>query len=181
LTEMKIRNLLNIFLSGEFLKFGVVGGIGFCVDFGSYFIMTRFLGFSSVYCLGLRGQSSYFGSLAQNASESCSAGHFPLIGATMVSVFLAILSNFFFNKFWTFRKSAGQGDVAKQGISYFGLNIFTYVLNQILVGFFIAELGVLAIFPNYVDILAKMLAVAIVLFFNFFGSKFLIFRKKAAV
>jgi len=174
---MKLSNLVKIFLSGEFIRFAVVGGIGFCVDFGSYMIMTRMLGLRSVFCYGQGTEASYWTMLTQNASESCTASHFPIIIATMISVLLAILSNFLFNKFWTFRKSAGTGHVAKQGLSYFGLNFFTYTMNQLLVGFFISDFGLLRIFPNYVDVSAKILAVGIVLFFNFFGSKFLVFRK----
>lgn len=176
---MKLSNLVKIFLSGEFIRFAVVGGIGFCVDFGSYLVMTRFLGLRSVFCYGLGTEPSYWTALTQNASESCSVSHFPIIMATMISVFLAILSNFLFNKFWTFRKIAGTGDVAKQGASYFGLNFVTYIMNQLLVGFFVSDFGLLRVFPNYVDVLAKVLAVAIVLFFNFFGSKFLVFKRRA--
>ncbi|MDO8512250.1 MAG: GtrA family protein [bacterium] len=174
---MKLSNLLKIFLSGEFIRFAVVGGIGFCVDFGSYLVMTRILGLRSVFCYGLGEQQSYWTALTQNASETCSVSHFPIILATMISVLLAILSNFLFNKFWTFRKTAGTGDVAKQGLSYFGLNFVTYIMNQLLVGFFVSDFGLLRVFPNYVDVSAKVLAVGIVLFFNFFGSKFLVFRR----
>ena len=175
--KMKLFNLLKILLSGEFIRFAVVGGIGFCVDFGSYLVMTRLMGLRSVFCFGQGGESSYWTTLTQNASETCTVSHFPIIIATMISVLLAIMSNFLLNKFWTFRKTAGTGDVAKQGISYFGLNFVTYIMNQLLVGFFVSDFGLLRIFPNYVDVSAKVLAVGIVLFFNFFGSKFLVFRK----
>lgn len=175
---MKLSNLVKALLSGEFLRFAVVGGIGFCVDFGSYLVMTRLLGLRSVFCFGQGSVSSYWTTLAQNASESCGVSHFPIIIATMISVLLAIFSNFLFNKFWTFRKSAGTGDVAKQGFSYFGLNFFTYILNQLIVGFLVSDFGLLQIFPNYVDVLAKIIAVAIVLFFNFFGSKFFVFKRQ---
>jgi|GEM_PF-1451208 len=175
---MRLSKLVNLFLSGEFIRFAIVGGIGFCVDFGSYIVMTRLLGLRSVFCYSSGANLSYWTTLTQNASETCNVSHFPIIIATMISVFLAILSNFLFNKFWTFRKTAGTGDVAKQGLSYFGLNFFTYILNQLLVGFFVSDFGLLRIFPNYVDVSAKVLAVAIVLFFNFFGSKFLVFKRK---
>jgi len=170
--------IVNIFLSAEFLRFAIVGGIGFSVDFGSYLIMTRFLGLRAVYCYSTSHQS-YFTTLTQNASESCSLSHFPIIIATMISVLLAVFSNFLFNRFWTFKKIATGGNIAKQGLGYFGLNFFTYILNQLLVGFFVSDFGLLRIFPNYVDVSAKILAVAIVLFFNFFGSKFLVFKKEA--
>lgn len=178
---MKPFNLFKIFLSGEFIRFGMVGVVGFTVDFGSYFIMTRFLNLRKVFCYGAGGENSYWGTLAANASESCSEGHFPLITATLISVFLAILSNFFLNKFWTFRRTAQTGSAARQAMGYFSLNLTTYALNQILVGYFVANLGVLLVFPRMVDISAKVLAVCIILFINFFGSKFLVFRRKPAL
>lgn len=175
---MKLSKIIKIFLSAEFIRFAIVGAIGFCVDFGSYIVMTRFMGLRAVFCYGLEGQKSYAAMLTQNASESCGTAHFPIIIATTISVLLAILSNFIFNKYWTFRRVASGGSVTKQGLSYFGLNFFTYIMNQFLVGLFVAELGLLRIFPNYVDVSAKILAVGIVLFINFFGAKLLVFKRK---
>lgn len=176
--KMTLSKIFQLFLKAEFFRFAIVGAIGFCVDFGTYMIMTRFLGLRSVFCYGTSGSSSYWTVLTQNASESCSVSHFPIIIATMISVFLAILSNFLFNKYWTFRKVAAGGNVAKQGVGYFALNLVTYTMNQLLVGFFVSDFALLRIFPNYVDVSAKILAVAIILFFNFFGSKFLVFRRE---
>lgn len=163
---------------GQFLKFGVVGGIGFVVDMGSYFIMTRFLGVTTVFCLGGSfAGNSYVAKLAPEPSQSCAIGFSPLILATMFSVFLAICSNFILNKFWTF--SGTGGNVATQGARYFALNIFTWFLNQALVAYFVTHLVfVEARFPHYIDVIAKVLAVAIILFFNFFGAKLVVFRKK---
>jgi len=158
----------------QFLKFGVVGGIGFVVDMGTYFVMTRFLGVTTVFCLG---KNAYVANLASEPSQSCSYSHAPLILATMFSVFLAIISNFILNKSWTFKGTGGN--VTTQGASYFALNIFTWFLNQVLVAFFVTHLIYIERhFPHYIDIIAKILAVAIILFFNFFGSKFLVFKKK---
>ena len=69
--------------------------------------------------------------------------------------------------------------MAKQWSSYFALNLVTFVLNQILTSFFTFRLALVAIvFGTQKDNAAKALAIGLILFVNFLGSKFLVFRKK---
>src|SRR5687768_14810655 len=96
----------------QFLKFGVVGTIGATVDFGSYNIMTRGLGWTDTFHVG----------------------GFEIIATNLVSVFVAIMCNFLLNKYWTFRNPSKS--VLQQGAGYFTLNFITFVLNQILTSFF---------------------------------------------
>lgn len=139
----------------QFLKFGVVGTIGATVDFGSYNIMTRGFGWTETYHV--------FG--------------FEIIAANLVSVLVAILCNFLLNKYWTFRNPSKS--VLQQGAGYFTLNFITFVLNQLLTSFFAFRVPIVAaMFGNQKDNAAKAIAVGFILFINFFGSKFLIFRKK---
>lgn len=138
----------------QFVKFGVTGVIGAIVDFSTYNILTRGFGFVASYMV-----------LGQQ-----------IIVANNISVFLAIVSNFVFNKYWTFRDTSHQ--VAKQWVGYFTLNFFTWVLNQLLVSLFTFQVpATQAIFGNQKDNAAKVLAIGIILFLNFAGSKFLIFKK----
>lgn len=161
----------------QFVRFGVVGSIGASVDFGSYGIMTRLLGWDKVYCFGFSGTS--YTTILDRLSE-CTTPNYPLVAANMLSVFLAITSNFVFNKFWTFRDPR-TSNIAVQGISYFVMSAIAWVLNQILTGIFASRLIILhALFGHAVDIAAKILAVLVVLFFNFGVSKFVIFRQHAA-
>lgn len=160
----------------QFIRFGVVGSVGAIVDFGSYGIMTRLLGWDTVYCLGIFG-ASHTTTLVE--LTQCTTPNYPLVAANMVSVFLAITSNFILNKFWTFR-DVRTSTMAAQGISYFVMSVIAWALNQILTGVFASRLTILAtLFGSYVDITAKILAVLIVLFFNFGVSKFVIFRQQA--
>jgi putative flippase GtrA len=100
---------------------------------------------------------------------------FQIVAANNVSVFCAIMSNFFLNKYWTFRYR--QGSAAKQWLGYFGLNTITWVLNQILVSLFIFHVALFdQLFGHNSDFAAKVAAIGIILFVNFFGSKFLVFR-----
>lgn len=141
----------------QFLKFGITGAIGAIVDFSSYNIMTRGFGWDTIYyILG-----------------------YEIIAANLVSVFLAITSNFLLNKYWTFRNR--DAAVVKQWTGYFVLNFFTFILNQILTSFFAFRVPVVELaFGNQKDNAAKALAIGLILFINFLGSKFIIFRKKPA-
>jgi putative flippase GtrA len=137
----------------QFIKFGITGTIGALVDFTTYNVLTR--GFGLVAFYTVLGQ--------------------PIIIANNISVFFAILSNFILNKYWTFRDPSKR--VVQQGVSYFVFNTFTWVLNQILVSLLVFQVPLMELsFGNQKDNAAKALAIGIILFLNFFGSKFLIFR-----
>ncbi len=138
-------------------KFSITGGIGAVVDFSTYALLTRLVGWDTIYHV--------FG--------------YNIIAANMVSVFLAIVSNFMFNKFWTFRDTR-TSVVVGQGIGYLTLNAFTWTLNQILTSFFAFRVPLFAaLFGEVRDFAAKAVAVAMILAINFLGSKFLIFQQRA--
>lgn len=140
----------------QFIKFGVTGVIGAVVDFGTYNFLTRGVGFVAAYTV-----------LGQH-----------IIVANNISVFFAIISNFLFNKYWTFRDNSKQ--VAKQWVGYFGLNFVTWILNQFLVSYFAFQvLFIEDMFGPQKDNVAKVLAIGIILFINFAGSKFLVFKKQS--
>lgn len=142
----------------QFVKFGITGAIGAIVDFSSYNILTR--GFEWTTILRPFG--------------------YEIIAANLVSVFLAITSNFLLNKYWTFRNQ--DKAVLRQWSGYFALNTFTFVLNQILTGFFAFRVPLMQqLFGEQTDNAAKALAIGAILFLNFLGSKFVVFRRKEAV
>lgn len=138
----------------QFIKFGMTGTVGAIVDFGTYNILTRGIGWVTIYDI---------------------AGT-KIIAANLVSVLLAIFSNFILNKYWTFRDKSQN--VAAQGASYFMLNVVTFVLNQLLTSFFLFKVPQFDVFGTQQDNAAKVAAVCFILFINFLGSKFIIFRKK---
>jgi putative flippase GtrA len=103
---------------------------------------------------------------------------FEIIWANNISVFLAIVSNFMLNKYWTFRDKSTR--VIRQWFGFFALNLLTWMLNQILVSIFVFRVPLTeAVFGNQKDNAGKVMAIGIILFLNFFGSKFLIFNKRA--
>lgn len=139
----------------QFLKFSVTGAVGALVDFGTYNLLTRVVGYTAFYTV-----------LGQQ-----------IIIANNASVFLAIVSNFLLNKYWTFRDTSKR--VMRQWIGYFALNFVTWSLNQLLVSFFTFNVPFFqTTFGDQRDNAAKVVAIGIILFLNFFGSKFLVFRKR---
>lgn len=139
----------------QFIKFGITGTIGAIVDFSTFGLLTRIFHVDATFLL--------------LGTE--------ILAANCISVFLAICSNFIINRYWTFHDVAGSA--AKQGVGYFILNAFTWALNQILVSFFVFHMPIFVqLFGEQRDLVAKALAIGIILFINFFGSKFFIFKGK---
>lgn len=142
----------------QFVKFGLTGTVGAIVDFGSYNILTRGLGWDTIL--------HPFG--------------YQIIAANLVSVLLAISCNFLLNKYWTFQNNE-EGAVLKQWTGYFTLNTITFVLNQLLTSWFTFRVPIIAaIFGDQKDNAAKAIAIGFILGINFLGSKFIVFRRKAA-
>lgn len=139
----------------QFTKFLVVGTTGAVVDFTIYNVLTRGFDWEKLYYV--------FG--------------YEVIAANLVSVFFAVMGNFLLNKYWTFRDTSAA--VVRQGAGYFVLNVITFVLNQLLTSFFVFRLPLTGIiFGAQKDNAAKAAAIGVILFINFFGSKFLVFRRK---
>ena len=94
----------------------------------------------------------------------------------MASVLTAMVPVFFLNKYWSLadRKT---NQLARQGSSLFLLYSFSWVLNQIFTSFFVFRVTILSeYFGNNADVVAKTLAVCIILFINFTGLKLFVFR-----
>lgn len=144
-------------LAKQFIKFGVTGVIGAIIDFGTYAMLTRGFGWVTLYSI---------------------AGY-EISAANNVSVFVAIMSNFLFNKYWTFRYR--QGSAARQWLGYFALNVVTWALNQLLMSYFAFRVPIFTqLFGDNRDFAAKVAAIGIILFVNFLGSKFLVFKSRPA-
>ncbi len=138
----------------QFLKFGITGAAGAVVDFSSYNFLTRVMGWNTIL--------EPFG--------------YKIIAANLVSVLLAISCNFLLNKYWTFQSK--DGGMLKQWSGYFTLNAITFILNQLITSFFTFSVPLVAlIFGDQRDNAAKALAIGCILFVNFLGSKFIVFRR----
>jgi putative flippase GtrA len=139
----------------QFIKFGMVGAFGAVVDFGTYNLLTRGMGLTAFYIVW--GQKI---SIANN-----------------ISVFCAIVNNFILNKYWTFRDP--RTNLVKQGIYYFIMNTFTWIINQLLMSYLTFNVPLMEqVFGGQRDNAAKAIAIGMILFINFGGSKLLIFRRQ---
>lgn len=139
----------------QFIKFGITGTIGAVVDFGTFALLTRVLDWNTTYTVL----------------------DIEIIAANNVSVLLAVCSNFIINRYWTFRDT--DSNAAKQGAGYLLLNTFTWAVNQFLVSLFAFHTIIFSqLFGDNRDFAAKVAAIIITLFLNFFGSKVFIFKNK---
>lgn len=97
------------------------------------------------------------------------------IYATAISVFLAILNNFFLNKYWTFKKGS-SGKAKTEYIKFLTVSVVNYLLNIGITYYIVEFTHAEATFGVNEDFFAKVVAIAIVLFSNYFGNKFWTFR-----
>ena len=129
----------------RFFKFLVVGTIGFVVDFGTLTVLVEVVGLEPVV-------------------------------ANVFSFSAAVLSNFLWNRYWTYpdsRTKRRRVQLAQFAfVSVLGLLINSFIL-YILQGPFDTLLPIMGA-PDYIDgyIPAKMVATAVVLFWNFFVNRY---------
>jgi putative flippase GtrA len=101
--------------------------------------------------------------------------HLFYIYATCISVFLAIVNNFIWNKYWTFKKGrSGQG--TKETYKFFVVSIVNYFINIGITYAVVTYSHFEVIFGSYEDYFAKAVAIGIVLFSNYFGNKYWTFK-----
>ncbi len=148
-------------------KFGIVGALNTVIDF----LTLNILVYSSfVFVLTIFGQK--------------------FLIANVISVFIAMINSFIFNKFWVFR--GGEGGLYFQIakfliITIVGMfivhqiifNFLYYNLNFLFDGFFEAAryFGLAFLSRNFIALnLSKITAVAGSLVWNFIGYKFLVFK-----
>jgi putative flippase GtrA len=89
--------------------------------------------------------------------------------ANLLSVFIAMSSSFVLNKYWTF-KNHDQA-VKKQYLMFLLVNTVYFILNNAIV------FGLVHYF-NAWDVLAKIIAIMIGLFWNFGANKYWTFKEK---
>ena len=95
-------------------------------------------------------------------------GGFHYLISASIAFALAATLNYWINRHWTF-KSSGQR--RKQLPVFFIIAVLGLILNNNIIYMSVEQLG-------WHYLLGKVLAAAIVLFWNFFGNKYLTFRIK---
>jgi putative flippase GtrA len=135
----------------RFIKFAIVGSIGAIVDFIVLNIMK--LVFESI-------------GLGETWNVSVSARQIQLAAANTVSFSAAVLSNFTWNRLWTFPESR-ERPLGTQLLQFTIVNITGLVINTlILVG--LDQYVLQHVFPARLSYnIAKAVAIGVVLFWNF--------------
>lgn len=130
----------------RFLKFLIVGTVGFVVDFGMLTLLVELF-------------------------------HAPTLLANVVSFSAAVMSNFTFNRLWTYPDSRSKTLWSQLGqfwmVSIVGLGINTLILFLLESPFdaLFSDAGVAALVDRgYIP--AKMVATVAVLFWNFFINRY---------
>jgi putative flippase GtrA len=92
-----------------------------------------------------------------------------------ISFAVAVTNSFFWNKYWTF----ASGDVTKatEYMRFLGVSLIGLILSGGIVFVVTTYVPTASLTPAMVENIAKVLATSIVLFWNFAGFKFLVFRK----
>jgi putative flippase GtrA len=153
----------------QFLKFSVVGAIGFVVDFGTVFVLQ--------------------------ATILPPVSDLNVIIVTATAFTLAIISNFTWNRYWTYPKSRG-GSAKRQLIQFTIISVIGGVVRTRWIAFAYLPLGallmpgarpIIEIFrPDYVPspvaeaklgtMTAQLIGVIVVLFWNFFANRLWTYR-----
>ncbi|MCX6742875.1 MAG: GtrA family protein [Candidatus Parcubacteria bacterium] len=89
------------------------------------------------------------------------------LSANILAVFVAMTSSFILNKYWTFQNH-GQS-IKMQYLKFFLVNIVYFFLNNLIV---FSSVHYLLIS----DILAKVMAITVGLFWNFFANRYWTFN-----
>ncbi len=128
----------------RFIKFAIVGTIGFVVDFGTLIILKEVF-------------------------------NFPTLVANTISFSAAVISNFTFNRYWTYPDSRSK-NLWVQMSQFFAVNIVGLLINNSILFFMEGVFnGWLTLVPVLADrgyIFAKMVATIVVLFWNFFVNRY---------
>ena len=173
ITEVSTRFGMNPREAKRFVKFLIVGGIGFIVDFGIFNLLldpanALFSVGTGVYVIlmGL-GFSEYF------------ITHLGPTVASAVSFVAAVCSNFLWNRYWTYPDSRSRS--RRRQFTMFFIVSAVGVLIRIPIVFFMTPIfrsmvdnfGPLQAYSTRVaDNLSLAVAVLVVLFWNFFANRY---------
>ena len=132
----------------KFIKFGIVCASGAVIDFGL-----------TALCKGILG--------------------IPELLANAIGFSVAATSNYFLNRVWTWKSTSK--DVGVEYAKFFFVSLIGLGLNSLIV-FLLKDISIV---PRFVDTtldwdfwIAKIIATAIVMAWNFLANNFFTFRKK---
>lgn len=157
----------------RFFKFAVVGAIGFIVDFGIFNLLIHPFELLLATGTGIHNQLLSWGLTATQI--------FALTRtlASTVSFIAAIVSNFLWNRYWTYPDSRSRS-IRRQLAQFTLVSVAGIIIRTPIITFtHLPFTRLVARFPALVpyaerigDNIALMLAVVIVMFWNFFANRY---------
>lgn len=154
----------------RFAKFAVVGVIGFVVDFGVSNLLLRPFIFLLQEGMALHELVARFGVVPEEKA---------LLFAGTISFICAIISNFMWNRYWTYPDSRTKS-FRRQFAQFVVVSVAGIVIRAPILAFTYGPLtglvaGIPALAPYAIRIganLSLVLAVIIVMFWNFFVNRY---------
>jgi dolichol-phosphate mannosyltransferase len=115
-----------------------------------------------LFKFGAVGASGYVINLAIFATLTGLGVHH--VGAAIGAFCIAVTNNFFWNRFWTFRDSAGERGAGFQAVRFFAVSVFALGLNLVVLVLLVDVFGLPPV-PG------QAIAVAVAMPANFIGNK----------
>lgn len=154
----QIIQLLKSDTFTQLIKYGIVGGIGFIIDFGVFWLLNNYMKVSYLFAPQISELTNF-----QLSTETINTSI-----SHIISSILAIINNFILNSYFTFKVTDSK---IKRFLSFFSIAIVGLVISTMLLSFFIQVL-------QLSDLLAKLISVGIVAILQFGFNKFLTFKEK---
>lgn len=142
----------------QLMKYGVVGGVGFVIEFGIFFLLNNYLNVHYPF-------SSQVANIVDHtlSVETVDTGI-----SHVISCVVAITNNFILNSYFTFKITDHK---LKRFLSFFGIAAVGLIISTSLLTFFIHTIGL-----N--DLLGKLIATCIVAILQFGFNKFFTFKQQ---
>lgn len=142
----------------QLIIYSIVGGVGFVIDFGVFYLLNNFL------------EVQYpFAPIASDlVNNSLTTETINTNTSHIISSILAITNNFILNSYFTFKVTDHK---LKRFLSFFGIAAVGLIISTSLLTFFIQTLGLS-------DMLGKLIATCIVAILQFGFNKFFTFKQK---
>ena len=158
----------------QIIKFGIVGGTSFIIDFGLSFLFLRILSWDGKLIsesLGAWLQTS-LPAMFSYAKDAPTAA-VPILGG--LASFIAMFNSFIWNRNWTFRVK-GRAERLAQLRRFYAVSILGALWNTLITS---ALTNIIPGHPNQSLLVAKVIAAGIVAIWNFLGQRYYAFRVKS--
>lgn len=155
----------------QIIKFCIVGGTSFVIDFGLTFLFLRILPWNGMLLsesLGTWLQSS-IPALFSWAKDAPTAA-VPILGG--LASFIAMFNSFIWNRSWTFRVK-GKAERIAQLRRFYTVSILGAVWNTLI---FSAMSNIVPGHVNWSLFVAKVISAGVVAVWNFLGQRYYAFR-----